>query len=568
MAVQSFSPFIVVDDQGLPASGATVQVFNLSDTGFTTPLTVTDMNGLPLTLTSNSRGIVPAYRADAATGVVVARSGSLPSQPFVSLDYVITAGQSAAASALAAAEAQVAAQATADTVATFQKWIELGITQRNEIPNPSFETNTTGWTATQGASTVTRTDFYPQMGGRQGSYVSQTTTTVAHRYSTMSGPTLPLVPGRWYGVAAWVACDSATSRTIALTSILTATSGVTYPNSSAASSTAIFYAGRTMQRVFQAPADALTIQPRVQLDSGSDATLMPVGTRIWSDQWRLVQGQSQAEVEAALSAPYFDGDTPSTQYMANRWSGTPHASVSEQLDMTPITDQQLPAGGTMGQALVKLSNNDRDVAWGTVAGGGGGTSVHGLLSGLDQDDHPQYLNNTRGDARYYTKSQVDTAVNNAASAQSSNDRNRANHTGTQPIASIAGLPAILDGLGGTAVNSVATKTGHVVLVSSDISDTGATGREIMGATTAAAVRTAAGAAATSHTHTPAQTGATATGQGLMTATDAAAGRAVIGAGTSSLELGTTASTAMRGNAIVLNPSTLTGLPVGTFVART
>jgi len=38
-----------------------------------------------------------------------------------------------------------------------------------------------------------------------------------------------------------------------------------------------------------------------------------------------------------------------------------------------------------------------------------GTSVggdHGALNGLDGDDHPQYHNNTRGDIRYYTKTQM------------------------------------------------------------------------------------------------------------------------------------------------------------------
>lgn len=39
---------------------------------------------------------------------------------------------------------------------------------------------------------------------------------------------------------------------------------------------------------------------------------------------------------------------------------------------------------------------DADVTLGT----GGGTSDHGALTGLSDDDHPQYHNNTRGDARY------------------------------------------------------------------------------------------------------------------------------------------------------------------------
>lgn len=35
---------------------------------------------------------------------------------------------------------------------------------------------------------------------------------------------------------------------------------------------------------------------------------------------------------------------------------------------------------------------------------------HGDLTGLADDDHPQYLNDTRGDARYYTKGQMDTSL--------------------------------------------------------------------------------------------------------------------------------------------------------------
>lgn len=41
-----------------------------------------------------------------------------------------------------------------------------------------------------------------------------------------------------------------------------------------------------------------------------------------------------------------------------------------------------------------------------------GVSDHGQLTGLADDDHPQYLNQTRSDARYYTKTQVDATVTN------------------------------------------------------------------------------------------------------------------------------------------------------------
>ncbi|MCC7375781.1 MAG: hypothetical protein IT581_14075, partial [Verrucomicrobiales bacterium] len=41
-----------------------------------------------------------------------------------------------------------------------------------------------------------------------------------------------------------------------------------------------------------------------------------------------------------------------------------------------------------------------DLAGNLTASGGGGVTDHGALTGLADDDHPQYHNNTRGDARY------------------------------------------------------------------------------------------------------------------------------------------------------------------------
>jgi hypothetical protein len=41
---------------------------------------------------------------------------------------------------------------------------------------------------------------------------------------------------------------------------------------------------------------------------------------------------------------------------------------------------------------------------------GAGVTDHGMLTGLSDDDHTQYHNDTRGDIRYYTKSQIDNLV--------------------------------------------------------------------------------------------------------------------------------------------------------------
>ncbi|MEO7904247.1 MAG: hypothetical protein ABIR91_00470 [Candidatus Saccharimonadales bacterium] len=64
-------------------------------------------------------------------------------------------------------------------------------------------------------------------------------------------------------------------------------------------------------------------------------------------------------------------------------------------------------GATAGQSLV-FQGSQWSAA--TVTSGGSGVTDHGALTGLTDDDHTQYHTNTRGDARYYQKSEVDTAV--------------------------------------------------------------------------------------------------------------------------------------------------------------
>lgn len=85
--------------------------------------------------------------------------------------------------------------------------------------------------------------------------------------------------------------------------------------------------------------------------------------------------------------------------------------------------------GSNGDFYLRSSNGDyyqkSGGVWGSPAGnlkgvqgdkgdkgdtGDAGTTDHGLLIGLSDDDHPQYLTQARGDARYYTESESDTAL--------------------------------------------------------------------------------------------------------------------------------------------------------------
>jgi hypothetical protein len=67
--------------------------------------------------------------------------------------------------------------------------------------------------------------------------------------------------------------------------------------------------------------------------------------------------------------------------------------------------------------------DDQDGRITTLEGaGGGGVTDHGALTGLSDDDHPQYHNNTRGDARYAL-----TGHNHDATYVNESDHTKAAH---------------------------------------------------------------------------------------------------------------------------------------------
>ena len=89
-----------------------------------------------------------------------------------------------------------------------------------------------------------------------------------------------------------------------------------------------------------------------------------------------------------------------------------------------------------------------ELYFGPFVSSGGGVSDHGLLTGLTDDDHTQYHNNTRGDARYYTQTALDggqldnryyteTETDALLAANSTGDRARGNHTGTQALSTLS-----------------------------------------------------------------------------------------------------------------------------------
>ncbi|MCB0207703.1 MAG: hypothetical protein KDJ52_00145 [Anaerolineae bacterium] len=80
-----------------------------------------------------------------------------------------------------------------------------------------------------------------------------------------------------------------------------------------------------------------------------------------------------------------------------------------------------------------------------------GLSDHGALGGLGDDDHPQYHNDARGDARYYTQSAVDTALD--AKSNIGHDHDDRYYTEVEIDAIVAGIESggdadTVDGLHG------------------------------------------------------------------------------------------------------------------------
>lgn len=70
-------------------------------------------------------------------------------------------------------------------------------------------------------------------------------------------------------------------------------------------------------------------------------------------------------------------------------------------------------------------------------GGGGGVTDHGALTGLADDDHSQYLNQARGDARYYTEAETDAFIAGRAS-----DAELAAHVALTLASAHGGLPPL------------------------------------------------------------------------------------------------------------------------------
>lgn len=100
----TFPAFVAVDPTNPQnaVAKAVGNVYATSDTAFATPLPITDLSGAVLAeLNSNEIGLVPAFRADCAEGLVVWGSGDF-GVPLMAPEAILAAADAAAAAAATA----------------------------------------------------------------------------------------------------------------------------------------------------------------------------------------------------------------------------------------------------------------------------------------------------------------------------------------------------------------------------------------------------------------------------------------------------------------------------------
>lgn len=129
--------------------------------------------------------------------------------------------------------------------------------------------------------------------------------------------------------------------------------------------------------------------------------------------------QAGAIVDASISA----SAAISQSKITNLSSDLAAKAASNHTHAVDDLSDAAVSGAIDGQSLVYQSGT-----WvpATVTSGGGVTD-HGALTGLTDDDHSQYHTDARGDARYYTQSQVNTSL--SAKANTSHTHTTTDITG-------------------------------------------------------------------------------------------------------------------------------------------
>ena len=482
MALYEFSGVTVRDAQGLPAAGATGVLYDKDDATFSTPLTVTDLNGLPLTLTADQFGQLPDFQINHTEPRAVWKPSdpTMSTTALLSLDGVVEMGAAAeaaaASSASSAAASAASADATAKSVAALDSWVKLGVTRYNRVPNPGFEAGVEG--VTEGGDVVVVESSFAA-GVRSGTKCLAFTVGAAPSGFIYLGQDLGTVKtGDWVAVAIPARFSGTTGRFRV---------GIEFRNSGGAVSISrgTYMAGGatyvTPQHAAQVPQDATTARVYLYV-AGTSSDTPAAATSGHSDEWIAAFATTESAALSAVSV-YFDGSTPTTDLKGYAWSGTPNASVSQMIDYTVITNaataqaqaaqDAAEASQTAAEAAAstaaslatgvvrKVNGVAPDVNGNvTVSGGGSGSAVTSVAGktgavslvkgdvGLGQVDNTSDVNKP-----------ISTAVQNALNGK----------LGTStaiPVSQVTGLQASLDSKSGVndpvAASRVNAGTGTIL----------------------------------------------------------------------------------------------------------
>lgn len=204
------------------------------------------------------------------------------------------------------------------------------------------------------------------------------------------------------------------------------------------------------------------------------------GTLTWRSDWLTATSYQELDLVKQNGNVYVALEEHTSGVFASdlsalRWelfveNATGPAGPTGDTGATGPAGQGVPTGGTTGQVLAKVDGTDYNTEW---VDSSGGSSDHGALTGLGDDDHTQYHNNARGDARYYTQTQLDAGQLDTRyfteSEVTSALSGKADTSHTHSIANVTGLQTALDGKQASGSYAAATHT-HTASQVTDFSE--------------------------------------------------------------------------------------------------
>jgi len=129
-------------------------------------------------------------------------------------------------------------------------------------------------------------------------------------------------------------------------------------------------------------------------------------------------GASVADFELPSNTPVYDVVNSVTGRQWVQWFDRVHViAVAEQQSGTTADrpSKRLWIGRRYFDTTINAPVFWDGSAW-QAGGGGGGVTDHGALTGLADDDHTQYHNDARGDARYLQLANVSEVVDDRVAA--------------------------------------------------------------------------------------------------------------------------------------------------------